>query len=114
MQAGLRPVEPVDVLELFPAERTALLALLSELADDEWESPTACSGWSVRDVALHILGGPGNLSRRRDRLRAEPQPGETLVDLVTRFNDEWVRAGRHLSPRVIRDLLEHTDAPPPA
>jgi uncharacterized protein (TIGR03083 family) len=112
MQAGLRPVEPVDVLELFPAERAALLTLLSELTDDEWESPTACSGWSVRDVALHILGGDlGNLSRRRDRLRAAPRPGETLVDLVNRFNDEWVRAGRRLSPRVIRDLLGHTDAP---
>ncbi len=51
------------MLDLLPEERAALLDLLAGLTDDEWARPTACAGWSVKDVALHILGGDlGNLA----------------------------------------------------
>jgi uncharacterized protein (TIGR03083 family) len=109
----LQPPAPVMVLDLLPEDRAALLALLDALDEDEWTRPTACAGWSVKDVAGHILGGDlGNLSRRRDRYRGEmPLPGEALVAHVNRLNDAWMRAARQLSPRVIRDLLE-TVGPP--
>ena len=32
-------------------------ALLHELRDDEWERPSLCDGWRVRDVVGHILYG---------------------------------------------------------
>jgi uncharacterized protein (TIGR03083 family) len=109
MKHNLRPPEPVFVLDLFPQERAALIDLLRELTEDEWEKPTVCTGWSVRDVALHILGGDlGNISRRRDYFTAPddtPQRGESIVTLVNRINDEWVEGARRLSPRVITDLL---------
>lgn len=37
----MRPPDPVQVLDLFPEERTALLDLLAALTDDEWARPTA-------------------------------------------------------------------------
>ncbi len=99
--------EPVDVLHLFPEERVALLRLLSRLTPEEWATPTACAGWSVHDVAAHILGGDlANISTRRDGFQGVPgAPGEDLVSFINRFNDEWVRAARRLSPEVIVDLL---------
>jgi uncharacterized protein (TIGR03083 family) len=103
----MRRPDPVQVVDLFPQERAALLDLLSGLTPEEWERPTVCTGWSVKDVALHILGGDlANLSRRRDDYRGLPSaPGEDVIAFVNRINDEWVQAARRLSPRVLLDLL---------
>lgn len=103
----MREPEPVMVLDLFAEERAALLELLSGLEPDQWNALTACEGWTVRDVALHILGGDlGNLSMRRDRFRGvESAPGEDLVAFINRYNGEWVLAARRLSPRTLVDLL---------
>jgi uncharacterized protein (TIGR03083 family) len=106
-QEGVKRPEPVMVLELFSEERAALLELLEGLTPAEWEQRTVCAGWSVKDVALHILGGDlGNISRRRDSFSA-PASVRTndLVAFVNGFNEEWVRAARRLSPRVVIDLL---------
>ena len=37
-------------------ERAALADLLGTLTPEEWEHPTLCPGWSVRDVAAHVIG----------------------------------------------------------
>jgi uncharacterized protein (TIGR03083 family) len=36
------------------AERRNLLALLQELRPDEWDAPSLCTGWRVRDVVGHL------------------------------------------------------------
>jgi len=102
--------DPVYVLDLFPEERAALLGLLSGLADDEWNMSTMCEGWSVKDVALHILGGDlGNLARRRDQFETlSSNPNEDLVRFINRFNNDWVEATRRLSSRLLIDLLAFT------
>jgi uncharacterized protein (TIGR03083 family) len=101
------PPDPVHVLDLFPEERDTLLDLLSGLTPYEWALPTVCEGWSVHDVAAHILGGDlGNISRRRDRFQGITSlPDEQLVPFINRFNNDWVQASRRLSPRVLVDLL---------
>src|SRR6266496_2512703 len=47
---------PVMVVDLLPRERQALLELLAQLDDQAWRAPTICRGWSVHDIALHLLG----------------------------------------------------------
>lgn len=100
---------PVLVSHLFPELLEGLLALLAGLSAEEWERPTACAGWSVRDVALHLLGVEvGNLSRKRDRFSPPVQPTHHPSDLVAQISDlnqTWVRATRRVSPRLICDLL---------
>jgi uncharacterized protein (TIGR03083 family) len=110
MPGTLLPPEPVQVLDLFDEERAALLDVLADLTPDGWERPTVCSGWSVKDVALHILGGDlGNISRRRDRFAGiSPEPGEDLVHFINRFNEDWVAVARRLSPRMVIELLRFT------
>jgi len=104
--------EPVLVVELFPPMRQELLRLLSNLSPVEWERPTSCSLWSVKDVALHLLGGDlGILSRRRDEYQGAGKPIESyeeLVALINSLNEIWVKATRRLSPRVLCDLLQFT------
>lgn len=38
----------------FRAERAAILEIASSLSDDEWNAPSDCAGWSVRDVYAHL------------------------------------------------------------
>lgn len=113
MDDNLRLPEPVLVLDLFTEERAALIELLSALTGDQWDSPTACAGWTVKDVALHVLGGDlGNISRRRDRFEgASPAAGETLVNFLNRINEQWVEAARRLSPLLVTELLQFSGPP---
>jgi Mycothiol maleylpyruvate isomerase N-terminal domain len=80
---ALAPLGRIDTRELFPAERRALLDLLAELTDDEWHLPTVCTGWTVHDLVLHLLGvDVQNLSGGRDRFNGPPSqaPAGDLSD----------------------------------
>jgi uncharacterized protein (TIGR03083 family) len=112
---GVQPPPSIDVRDLFPAERQALLQLLSGLTDDQWATPTVCPGWTVKDVALHVLGVDlGNLSVQRDGFIDASTAGprgdewEALVAFVADLNETWVRAARRLSPRLLCELLAVT------
>jgi uncharacterized protein (TIGR03083 family) len=92
--------EVVAVTHLFPPERASLVEPVGSLDAEQWRAPTVCPGWSVRDVALHLLGDDvGLLSRRRDGLLpagmpAGPPAWEALVAALDPFAAEtrvsWV------------------------
>ncbi|MFE6864341.1 maleylpyruvate isomerase family mycothiol-dependent enzyme [Nocardia sp. NPDC057668] len=44
-----------DVWALVHAERAALVADLATVSDERWETPSLCPGWSVHDVAAHLV-----------------------------------------------------------
>lgn len=44
-----------DLMLLAQEERTDLLALLHDLTADQWEAPSLCAPWRVRDVATHVV-----------------------------------------------------------
>ena len=43
-----------DVWRTIDSERAGLADLLDELSPAEWETPSLCAGWRVRDVAAHL------------------------------------------------------------
>lgn len=43
-----------QVWEAINRERLSLADLLDELSAQEWETPSLCAGWRVRDVAAHL------------------------------------------------------------
>jgi uncharacterized protein (TIGR03083 family) len=107
----MRTPEPTLVVDLFPEVLAELVKLLSSLSVEEWEKTTKCPGWSVRDVALHLLGGEiGNLSRRRDgfALGASIADWDELVMYVNDWNQSWIQAARRISPRLLIDVLAYT------
>ncbi|NRQ34661.1 maleylpyruvate isomerase family mycothiol-dependent enzyme [Nonomuraea sp. NN258] len=102
----------IDARDRFAAERAALLGDLRALPPGGWRSP-AVPGWSVRDVAAHLLGDDyARLSMQRDGHRDGPPflPGEGLAAYIHRTNQEWVDACARLSPRALTDTLELTGA----
>jgi uncharacterized protein (TIGR03083 family) len=44
-----------DVRAMARAERGELADLLADLSADEWDAPTLCSEWTVRDVVAHVF-----------------------------------------------------------
>jgi uncharacterized protein (TIGR03083 family) len=105
------PAEPVHTLPLIRKMRTELLQILEGLSTEEWNTPTVCEGWSIRDVAVHILGDDvGILSNLRDSdgQTHEISGWEELVAYINAQNDLWVRAGRRMSRRLLLDLLRST------
>jgi uncharacterized protein (TIGR03083 family) len=116
MSHRITPLPPIDTLPLYPGERSALLELLRDLSASDWEAPTVCSGWSVKDVAAHLLGDDiGRLSWGRDGyvnpafaagLDIATLPG--LVAAIDRQNAVWVAGARRISPGLLIELLEMT------
>lgn len=113
--------EPVRVLHLFPELRQGLLTLLRSLDDRDWRRATACAGWSVHDVALHIAGGLlANVSRRRDAHAGNFSgfsPGDRSLDDDQRFirtlnawNETWVLAARRISPSLTIGIIDMAGA----
>jgi uncharacterized protein (TIGR03083 family) len=83
-------------------ERAALATTLASLSADQWERPSLCPGWTVRDVAAHVISNPQirmrdlgglfarNLGRGYNemifrevrRLGAEQAPDQILADFA--------------------------------
>jgi uncharacterized protein (TIGR03083 family) len=46
----------VDVRRLARDERADFAAFLATLPPRQWDAPTLCAGWRVRDVVAHVIG----------------------------------------------------------
>lgn len=96
-------------------ERTDFVDLLRDLHEEDWGKPTECPAWTVKQVALHVLGDDLSLlSRQRDDapqgliLYAEDHPGEDFRQLLDGFNEQWVTASTFISTDLLTTLLELT------
>ena len=108
----MREIEPLEVKGLFPGLLEELLKVLESLSAEEWDLPTTCPGWSVHDLASHVLGVEvGQLSMGRDGYGAALIDAGDWDDLVAGLNchnERWVRSMRGVSPRLLTDLIRST------
>ncbi|WP_433294041.1 maleylpyruvate isomerase N-terminal domain-containing protein [Actinoplanes sp. CA-030573] len=63
-------------------QRLALAELLAGLTGTEWEHPSLCAGWRVRDVAAHVALAPQPPARSRCSARRSA-PGEASTGSTT-------------------------------
>ncbi|HEX3223404.1 MAG TPA: maleylpyruvate isomerase family mycothiol-dependent enzyme [Nocardioides sp.] len=83
--------------------------LLAGLDDEQWQRPTDCDGWQVRDVVAHLAGAAAGTASVPELLRqawhGRRRGGDG--DLVDRMNAVQVAERQHLSPAELRaDLAE--------
>lgn len=83
-------------------QRRALTALLRDISEEEWALPSLCEGWTVRDVAAHVMRS------------ATVTPTETAVALMRfggRYNllvaEDARRAARRPVAELIADFERH-------
>jgi uncharacterized protein (TIGR03083 family) len=104
--------QPILIADRFPELLDALLELLSGLTPAEWELPTACAGWSVADIARHLLADDvGMLTSRRDGYRlagVSITSWEQLLAFINQQNALWVQATRRIGPRLLIEFLRLT------
>ncbi|KNB49180.1 maleylpyruvate isomerase family mycothiol-dependent enzyme [Streptomyces caatingaensis] len=62
----------------------AVAELVKPLAERDWNRPTDCPGWSVRDVVSHIIGV-------ESEMLGEPRPIHTLPRDLYHVTDEFSR-----------------------
>ena len=51
-------MEKSEIWRHVHAERAALAATLAELPAADWERESLCTGWTVHDVAAHVISTP--------------------------------------------------------
>lgn len=85
----------MNVMDMACAERDDLAALLATLTPSQWEAPTLCAGWRVRDVVAHMVS--------YDHLGARGLAGRFVEGRIVRANEVGVDEFRAYS---IEELLE--------
>jgi uncharacterized protein (TIGR03083 family) len=83
----------VPWLDLARAEREDFAAFLETLSPEQWEAPTLCDRWNVREVAAHAISF--------DELRG--------VALVRRFLKGWLTVDR-INQVGVDDYADHSPA----
>ncbi|GAB3657961.1 maleylpyruvate isomerase family mycothiol-dependent enzyme [Actinocorallia lasiicapitis] len=70
---------------IIDTERASLAELFEGLSDEQWETPSLCAGWRMRELAAHLGSGPnarwGPILREAVRARGS---FDRLVDNVTK------------------------------
>jgi uncharacterized protein (TIGR03083 family) len=83
-------------------ERAEFVALLTTLEPEDWTRPTRCEGWTVADVAAHVLAwedvlaAPTTWSRAARSLRLLALACQARFD-VDRLNDRLLRQAQDRS-----------------
>jgi uncharacterized protein (TIGR03083 family) len=90
------------IREATAAERRAQVAMYSSLTDGEWDAPSLCAGWRVREVLAHttmpfrystgrvLLGlvrARGSFDRFADRAARRDAAGTSPAELVASLRD---------------------------
>jgi uncharacterized protein (TIGR03083 family) len=57
MEPTTSPHDTTDMWSLVHAERSALAADLADLTDQQWATPSLCTGLTVRQVLAHLTAG---------------------------------------------------------
>lgn len=91
-----------DIRAAIAAERRELAAMLDGLSAEEWDAPTLCGGWRVREVAAHMTMGfryslsklareliraRGSLHRMTDRCAHKDAAAHTTRELAALLRD---------------------------
>jgi uncharacterized protein (TIGR03083 family) len=84
--ARIRPITRAEARALGTAEVERFLALVESLGPGDWDQPTACTLWTVRDILAHQAGayaGYAGLREFRRQFVGRPAPGQLFEDFLS-------------------------------
>jgi uncharacterized protein (TIGR03083 family) len=88
---------------------TAVSLLCATLTAEQWELPTSCPEWSVKDQVIHLIGTESMLDGRPTPqipgASSAPPFGDHVRNDIGRFNEAWIVALGHLDGPTILDLF---------
>jgi uncharacterized protein (TIGR03086 family) len=90
--------EPPDLWTLYRASVRGWTDRVAALAEDDWDRPTPCSAWTVRDLVNHVTG--------EDLWTVPLMEGATLEEVGGRFDGDVLGAdGAGASTRAAQEAL---------
>jgi uncharacterized protein (TIGR03083 family) len=102
-------VDKEAAVDLLRHEYAALAEVCADLSPEQWDTPTALPGWSVRDALSHVIGAEA-------MLLGEPAPTVDVSHLthmrnpIAEANELWVEALRGTPGPEMLARLEHVTA----
>lgn len=107
--AGCHTAAVVDVGLLVAAERRTLADFLDTLAPTDWDVPSLCPAWRVRDVVAHIGYGP--TEPHVATLLAVARGGFRVNHVVAESARRWGRQEPAALVRRLREIADDRRAP---
>ncbi|MGW6277163.1 maleylpyruvate isomerase family mycothiol-dependent enzyme [Kribbella sp. NPDC055071] len=117
-----------DIKAAVAGERADLADVLTGLSEDDWDKPTLCAGWRVREVVAHVtmayrystpqfLAGMvkarGNFDRFADRVARRDAATLTSADLIASVRDNlhhpWKPPGGGYEGALSHDVIHGLD-----
>ncbi|MFJ8011763.1 maleylpyruvate isomerase family mycothiol-dependent enzyme [Streptomyces sp. NPDC096339] len=100
-----------DIKAAIAAERRELAAVLDSLRDEQWDAPSLCAGWRVREVAAHMtMGFRYSLARTARELVRARGSLHRMTDRCARA-DAAAHSTRELAA-LLADNADHPWRPP--
>jgi uncharacterized protein (TIGR03083 family) len=99
----------VDVGPLVAAERRTLADFLDTLAPAEWDVPSLCLAWRVRDVVAHIVHGP--TQPHTATLLAVARGGFRVNRVVAESARRWGQQEPAALVRRLREIVDDRRSP---
>lgn len=101
-----------EAMALTAVENARLLTLLRQLDDRQWAAPTDCTGWSVRDVTVHLIASAEAQASPVEFLRQLRTGRKLTAEIgghhwVDGLNEAQLRARKALTPTELPDLWDH-------
>jgi uncharacterized protein (TIGR03083 family) len=117
-----------ELREAVAAERGEQAELLADLRPEQWDAPTLCEGWRVREVIAHttmpyraslgrtvleLARARGNINRMADRCArrdaARLSPAELVASLRDNVDHPWTPPGGGARGALSHDVIHGLD-----
>jgi uncharacterized protein (TIGR03083 family) len=102
------PIGHAEAMRLAEVENARLLAQVAALTGDQWSAPTDCTGWSTRDVVVHLIASAQAQASPLEFLRQVLTGRRLTVEIggehwVDGMNEAQLRARAAWTPKDLPD-----------
>src|SRR5882672_10222423 len=71
-----------------------IVDVCADLTDAQWERPTDCPGWTVKDHVAHMIGTERMLLGEQPDAPPVEDPGAHIRNDIGKVNEQWIEGYR--------------------
>lgn len=108
--ADIKGLRATEAMALAAAQQGALIRELEALSPEDWEKPTDCERWAVRDIVAHVIGWAEALTSPRSFLDMSREARRLRKELDVKLdaqNEAQVVSRRDMTAEELLDALRN-------